>query len=51
MTPGSIRIVKNGSIIKKRSLLVAYTTDEKIIVVDLSSGLEIYRSDRIEQKL
>lgn len=43
LTPGSIKIFRDG-IIKKRLLLVAYTTDEKIIVVDLDSGSEIYRS-------
>ncbi|WP_156967383.1 hypothetical protein [Geoglobus ahangari] len=48
MTPGSIRIVKGGSLIKRRILLVAYTTDERIIVIDLDSGAEIYRSDKNE---
>ena len=44
MTPGTVKIIKNGRI-KKKKLLVAYRSDETIIIVDLNGGREIYRSE------
>lgn len=46
MAPGSIRIVETGGLLRKKKCLICYTSDENIIIVDLESGEEIYRSDR-----
>ena len=44
MRPGTIKIEEIGLIRKKR-YLICFRSDESIIIVDLESGDEIYRSD------
>jgi len=46
LVPGSMRILEvRDGLFKKRCYLVTYTTDERIIVVDLNTGSEVYRNN------
>lgn len=49
MKPGTIRIVRvSKGLFGEKVLLISYTRDENIIIIDLNKEIEIYRRDKNE---